>query len=137
MSDEFTGGCLCGAVRYNSTEQPVMAADCYCEDCRKASGTSHGSHVGISESAVTVTGTLQSFDKPADSGNVVSRSFCPTCGSAILSTNSGVPGMVFVRASSLDDPEIFKPMMSVYGSRAPSWGSPRHEPVFSEMPPRP
>jgi len=135
MADGFSGGCLCGSVRYESTMGAAFAGDCYCDDCRKASGTSHGSHMGVPEAAFTLTGALSSFEKPADSGNVVTRKFCPTCGSPVLSSNSGVPGMVFVRASSLDDAEAFKPMMTVYGSRAPSWSPPRHEPVFPDMPP--
>ena len=52
---------------------------------------------------------------------MISRGFCPTCGSAIHSRNSAVPGTIFVRASSLDDPEVFQPQMIVYGKRAPSW----------------
>ncbi len=51
----------------------------------------------------------------------MSRGFCPTCGSPIYSKNSGMPGMVFPRASSLDDPERVKPQMILYTSRAPSW----------------
>jgi hypothetical protein len=65
-----------------------------------------------------VTGDVRFFDKPADSGNIASRGFCPNCGSPIYSTNSGFPGLVFVRASTLDDPEVFHPQMVVYTSRA-------------------
>ena len=35
----YTGGCLCGAVRYAATGQPMAAGFCYCPDCRKASGS--------------------------------------------------------------------------------------------------
>jgi len=75
------------------------------------------------------------FD-PADSGNIVVRACCGACGSPVYSTNSSMPGAVFVRASSLDDPERFVPGMIVYASRAPSGA--RLDPElasFSEMPP--
>jgi hypothetical protein len=75
----------------------------------------------VPESAISVSGEIKFYDAPADSGNVVSRGFCPNCGSAVYSTNSGMPGMVFVRASSLDDPNVFKPQMVVYTDRAASW----------------
>lgn len=114
------GGCLCGAVRYQCTEE-FGGGHCHCIDCRKTSGTGHGSHMIVPESGFTLTGELRWFDKPADSGNLVRRHFCPTCGSAIHSTNSGMPGMVFVRASSLDDLSVFKPQMVVYTDRAASW----------------
>lgn len=131
----ITGGCLCGAVRYESGEQR-FGGDCHCLDCRKSSGTGHCSHMGVSQDEFTVTGDLRFFDKPADSGNVVSRGFCPTCGGPVYSTNSGFPGIVFIRASSLDDPSAFTPAMSVYASRAPAWDPPVSGiPNFPEMPP--
>ena len=34
----YSGGCLCGAVRYEAQGEPLYAGHCYCEDCRKASG---------------------------------------------------------------------------------------------------
>lgn len=121
MARSFTGGCLCGAVHYECTAKPVVAGHCQCTDCRRASGTGHSSHMAVPAESVTVRGKLTRFDKAADSGNVVTRAFCPVCGSQILSTNSGMPDLVFIRASSLDDPEVFRAQMVVYSSRGASW----------------
>lgn len=121
MSIPFQGGCLCGAVRYECAAEPLVAGHCHCNDCRKASGTGHSSHLAAPEHAVTITSEAKLYDKPADSGNVVGRAFCPTCGSPVYSLNSGMAGLIFIRASSLDDPEIFKPQMVVYTGRAASW----------------
>ncbi|MGE0408435.1 MAG: GFA family protein [Amphiplicatus sp.] len=121
MADGFEGGCLCGKVRYRAAAAPMMAGHCHCVDCRKTSATGHATHVVVPAQAFSVTGAVKAYDRPADSGNVVSRKFCPECGSAIYSTNSAAPDMHFVRASSLDDPEIAKPSMIVFASRAPSW----------------
>lgn len=135
MSDPYEGGCLCGAVRYRSVAAPALVGDCYCVDCRRSSGTSHCTHLGVPEAGFQATGRLRFFEKPADSGNRVSRGFCPDCGSAVYSTNAGVPGMVFIRASSLDDPDIIEPQMTVYASRAPKWARiDESRPVFQEMP---
>jgi len=137
MENAFTGGCLCGAVRYECTSKPVGAGHCYCIDCRKSSGTGHCSHLVVPEPAFRVSGELRFYDAPADSGNTISRGFCPTCGSAIYSRNSGMPGVVFPRASSLDDPEVFEPRMVVYASRAPSWDRISGSlPTFDAMPPK-
>ena len=116
----IAGGCLCGEVRY-ACEEESGGGHCHCIDCRKSSGTGHCSHLIVPEAAFSVSGSVKFFDKPADSGNIVSRGFCPNCGSPIYSRNSGMPGMVFVRASSLDDLEAFKPQMVVYTDRAASW----------------
>ncbi len=121
MSQGFSGGCLCGAVRYQSSVEPQLVGHCHCVDCRKTSGTGHGTHLVIPANAFTVTGEVRCYDHPADSGNIVTRAFCPNCGSPIYSKNSGMPDLAFARASSLDDPEIAKPQMVVYASRAPSW----------------
>lgn len=131
----YTGGCLCGRIRYEGSEQ-FGGGHCHCIDCRKSSGTGHCSHMIVPDTAFTVSGELSFYDSPADSGNIVSRGFCPTCGSAVLSKNSGMPGMVFVRASSLDDPDIFMPQMVVYTDRAAKWDHVDPAlPSFAAMPP--
>ncbi|MPZ56347.1 MAG: aldehyde-activating protein [Rhizobiales bacterium] len=138
MMAKFSGGCLCGAVRYESEMDPVVAGHCHCNDCRRSSGTGHCSHLGLPEPGFRVSGALRFYDAPADSGNIVSRGFCPTCGSPIYSTNSAMRGMIFLRASSLDDPEVFKPQMVVYTKRAPSWDAIAGGlPSFEAMPQHP
>ena len=130
----FTGGCLCGKVRYEGQEESG-GGHCHCIDCRKTSGTGHGSHMIVPEGAFSLTGEVRWFEKPADSGNMVRRGFCPNCGSAIYSTNGGMPGLVFVRASSLDDPNVFRPQMVVYTDRAASWDHMDNAlPTFPNMP---
>ena len=132
---DFQGGCLCGAVRYKG-DAVKGGGHCHCVDCRKTSGTSHCTHMFMAEGDFHVTGEVKFFTSPTDSGNQVNRGFCPNCGSAVYSTNSGMPGMVFVRASSLDDPEVFQPQMVVYASRAPSWSQVDPKlPAFDKMPP--
>ena len=136
MTKTFTGGCLCGAVRYSCSAAPMMAGHCHCEDCRRSSGTGHCSHLGVPDEAVAMTGQATRYDRPADSGNVISRHFCPTCGAPAFSRNSGMPGLIFLRASSLDDLEVFKPQMHVYSSRAANWDKPTEGlPAFDTMPP--
>ena len=132
---DFAGRCLCGQVSYTGSE-PRGGGHCYCVDCRRSSGTSHCSHMLVAERHFEFSGTLRFFERAADSGNTISRGFCPECGSPIVSRNSGMPGMVFVRASSLDDPDVFEPQMIVYRGRSPAWGRLESDlPAFDEMPP--
>ncbi len=135
MTEGFSGKCLCGAVHYESSADPQFIGQCHCIDCRKTSGTDHATYIAIPEDAFTVTGTLKFFDHPANSGNIVGRGFCPECGAPIYSRNSAMKGLVFVRASSLDDLEIAKPQVIVFASRAPSWRHLDPElPAYAEMP---
>jgi hypothetical protein len=132
----LTGGCLCGAVRYTITGDTIFSGKCYCEDCRKTSGTGHGSVFAVPESAVTVTGKLTEYKKDGGSGQPITRRFCPVCGSKISATAAVMPGVMMITASTLDDPTKFVHQMSVYASRAPSWDQPpAGVPAFAEMPP--
>lgn len=117
----FEGGCLCGAVRYVSDGEPMMAGHCHCTDCRRSSGTGHASHLVVPAASVRVSGKVTTYAAPADSGAIVTRAFCPTCGAPVYSTNNGNPDAIFLRASSLDDLEVFQPQMVVYAARAASW----------------
>lgn len=131
------GGCLCGTVRYKATGDVVAAGHCHCDRCRRLSSTGHSSFVAVPEATVQLIGDLRFFDSPADSGNTVSRGFCPTCGSQVLTRNSGVPGVAFIVAASLDDPEVFHPQMVVYRANAPSWDAVDPAlPAFPAMPPQ-
>lgn len=135
MSEKLTGGCLCGAVTYEAEGQPQIVGHCHCVDCRKTSGTGHCTHAAMPEETVRMKGDVTFYDRPADSGNIVSRGFCGECGAAILSRNSAMPGMVFLRASSLDDPDAVMPSMIVYASRAPKWDvMDKNLPTFAELP---
>lgn len=136
MPTSFSGGCLCGAVRYTCDGAPAMAGHCHCEDCRRSSGTGHSSHMAVPEESVRLTGEVKGYDRAADSGNPVTRAFCPTCGAPVFSRNPAMPGLLFLRASSLDDLEVFQPQMHVFAMRAPSWDPPGAGlPAFDRMPP--
>lgn len=117
----ITGGCLCGAVRWDCSAPPTMSGHCHCVDCRRSSGTGHCTHAMVPEAGFTCQGELRHYERAADSGNLVTRAFCPVCGSPVLSRNAAMPGLVFLRASSFDEPDLLAPQMVVYASRAPAW----------------
>jgi len=136
MAQSLTGGCLCGAVRYKVSGDQIFSGRCYCNDCRKTSGTGHSAVFAVPEQTVSITGKLTDYTKPGGSGQSFTRRFCPVCGSRIAGVGAAVPGMVLITASTLDDPEKFVSEMSVFASRAPSWDRPPPgTPSFPEMPP--
>src|SRR5262245_28418369 len=133
---KFGGGCLCGAVRYTCTGDPMMAGHCHCEDCRRSSGSGHSSHLVVPEDTLELSGATKGYARPSASGNLVTRTFCPECGAPLFSTNAAMPSMLFLRASSLDDLEVFQPQMHVWTERAASWDKPASNlPTFARMPP--
>ena len=122
MTKPYTGGCACGAIRYEVHNKPIAEAHCQCLDCQKRSGTGHGSYLTFAErSDRTVTGKATDWRLAGDSGNEKTHSFCPTCGCPVYVTFAAMPDLFAVHASSLDDPDRFTPQMLLYSSRGHAW----------------
>jgi len=138
MSEAFTGGCACGAIRYEISEEPLFMNHCQCRDCQGRSGTGHGSYLTFaSRSDVKLDGEARQWDIVADSGNVKSHAFCPACGSPVYLTFAAMPDLFTIHAASLDDPTRYKPQAVTYGVCGHSWD--RIDPAlpkFDMMPPR-
>lgn len=137
MSEVWTGGCACGAIRYEIAGEPVNMADCQCRDCQHASGTGHGSYVIFpNRAAVKLEGSATHWDMVGDSGNVKTRGFCPSCGSPVYLTFPAKPDHFIVHAGSLDDPGRYAPQAVLYRVRGHDWDKlDPSVPQFEKMPP--
>jgi len=137
MSEAYTGGCACGAIRYEISDEPMVMNDCQCHDCQHTSGTGHGSYMTFpSKKSVKLKGDAKHWDMIADSGNVKTRAFCPRCGSPVYLTFAAMPEFFTIHAASLDDPSRNKPQMVTYRVRGHAWD--RIDPAlpnFDKMPP--
>jgi hypothetical protein len=121
MASKIVGGCMCGAVRYESTSDAVMQANCYCRDCQRSTGGAFSPVVLVPKEAFKVSkGQLKYYDVKGDSGNTVSRGFCAECGSPISAVLAGMP-FTAIKAGSLDDPNQFAPTASIFVASAPKW----------------
>ena len=69
----LTGGCLCGAVRYEIGADPMFAAHCHCRDCQKATGTGHVSVIGAPKAAFKLTGAVKGYAMTGGSGDQITR----------------------------------------------------------------
>ncbi len=116
-----TGGCACQAVRYAIAADPIVTRVCWCRLCQYLGAGSGTVNVCFPSAALTTHGTLTDYPRTADSGNRMHRRFCPKCGTHVFSEAESRPHLVFVRAGTLDDPEIAKPAMTIWTSQAPSW----------------
>lgn len=121
MDKPYTGGCQCGAIRYEISGDPLVSADCQCRDCQQESGTGHGSHLVFAREGLITTGQPSHFEMTADSGNKKTRSFCPTCSSSVFMEFAAMPDIITIRAGSLDEPERYKPQMVTYRVRGYEW----------------
>jgi hypothetical protein len=118
---EITGGCLCRAVRYTIRAAPVVTRTCWCRVCQYIGAGSATVNTCFPSEALEVMGDLKDYRMIADSGNVSHRRFCPACGTHLFSASEARPHLVFVRAGTLDDPEIARPSITIWAASAPSW----------------
>ena len=120
MPVPFEGGCHCGAVRYVCSEEPITVANCHCGDCQQIAGSAFITSVLVPEGSVTVNGELKSYKVKADSGNGITRNFCPICGTKIMVELEGGIG-VGVSYTTLDDNSWLEPAIEFYASKAQPW----------------
>ena len=96
-----TGGCLCGALRYQSTEPPVNGGYCHCRMCQKISGGLYTAWLQFSQSSFRFT---QGEPKFYRSSEWLQRGSCPTCSSQLIVIYDEDPEPV-IYIGSLDHPD--------------------------------
>ncbi len=124
MKIPFTGGCLCGEIRYECTCEPELMYYCHCTDCRKANGTAFHAGMYMKRAGFQLTsGTIRSFALTADSGRTIIRYFCGHCGAHIYSDKGMETEMISLKAGSLDEPEIFQPDTEIWTMSKVKWAT--------------
>ncbi len=124
MPTPFSGGCACGAIRYECSADPLIALNCHCRDCQRASGSAYAALLDVPVAAFTLTkGNLKYHRVMGESGNTLDRGFCPECGSPVLiqGQRASSLGLIVLWAASLDDPSWFRPTMDIFVVSAQPW----------------
>jgi hypothetical protein len=116
------GGCLCGQLRYEiAAEAPEATRACWCRVCQYLGAGSGTINAIFVKAALTATGERAIYESVADSGARMRRTFCPKCGTPVFSEAEPRPQAIIVRVGTLDDPEIGKPVGTIWTKSAPSW----------------
>lgn len=130
----FSGGCYCGAIRYECTAPPITMFKCHCRTCQQVTGGPYSPVVLVPAEAFRLTrGVLRYHFTASLAGRKHKRGFCADCGSRISGGESDQPSAwVGLVASSLDDPSWFRPERDIFTSRAQPWDLmdpklPKHE----------
>lgn len=117
----YTGGCLCGAVRFSSTRAPLVVRMCWCTTCQKLAAGNASVNAIFAVDHVTIDGETAAYASRADSGNLIVRRFCPACGTPMFAEATARPDVMAVRVGVLDEPARVKPERVIWTSSAPSW----------------
>ena len=115
------GGCLCKAVRYESTSDPMVTRVCWCRVCQYIAAGNGTVNVFFPTDSFTVQGETSTYTSVADSGNVIFRRFCAKCGTPLFTAAEVRPHIIGVRAGTLDDPNLVEPAVTIWASSAPRW----------------
>lgn len=107
--ETFTGGCLCGDVRFVASGRPYRTGLCHCLDCRKHHGALFHASAIFPADAVAIEGKTESYE---------GRFFCPRCGSSVFSQTGDE---IEVNLGSLDAPDQLRPTYELWTMRRESW----------------
>ena len=99
----YTGGCLCGAVRWRLDARPLAVNACHCMDCKKSAGATNVLMLLAKIDAFSSTGETQTYRKRADSGRELDIHRCAKCGTRMFHHNLASNALVFIAAGTLDD----------------------------------
>ncbi|UZE04335.1 GFA family protein [Pseudomonas corrugata] len=107
--DRFTGGCLCGNVRFEATGRPYRVGLCHCLDCRKHHGALFYAAAMFPQDAVKIEGETRDY---------AGRCFFPRCGSPVFARSGDE---IEVNLGSLDAPDQLMPSYECWTSRREAW----------------
>lgn len=117
-----TGGCACGAIRYEIASPPVFQFACHCRACQHSTGGSPTLWIIVPAAAFNVTkGEPRTYGSAGESGGQVHRAFCGACGSPLFSRLESSPEIVAVKVGGLDDPAAFQVQADLWMSTAQPW----------------
>ena len=118
----LTGGCFCGAVRYELSARPKVTLSCHCRDCQYVSGGAPAHAMILSADDVAITkGKPKEHWTVSAKGNRMARLFCESCGTPLFAKNEAHPEIFQVKAGSLDDTSQFRMQANAWVSSAPHW----------------
>src|ERR1700759_5075732 len=108
MNAPFSGGCACGAIRYECARAPLAMLNCHCLDCQRSSGAPFASGLIVQTADLKITGAPKTHSIRAGSGSLATRSFCSDCGTPLFTQGEVAPQVMSIRFPTLDNPSEFQ-----------------------------
>jgi len=120
-----TGGCQCGAIRYELREPPFGVWACPCSVCRKQSGSAFGMSMGVMiDHLVFTQGEPAMWTRKTEAGHLSDSFFCRDCGTRLVHRRQEHGGRQVVKPGSLDDMSWVAPDRHIFTDTALAWVRP-------------
>ena len=132
----YIGGCYCGALRYEVDGDPIMKGQCHCRECQYISGGSVNVFMAMPKANFAYSrGEPAEFTR-SDLETPVTRQFCATCGTHLVTLARGLADAVILKVGTLDDPSAFGgPQVAIFTCDQQSYQLvPDGVPTFERMP---
>jgi hypothetical protein len=137
----LTGGCSCGAIRYEIASFPLLLYTCSCTNCQTASGSAFALNMPVATTSLRIVkGEPKGWLHLSPSGVPVISWFCADCAARLYGERSGRPDTMNLRAGTLDDTRWLLPVAHMFMTSAQSWvlpaaGAECHETVVPDFRP--
>ena len=131
----LSGGCACGAVRYEVTGKPLSVHACHCTDCQTLSGSAFGLSMVLSQSDIEVTAGALGINTFSAGTTKMLRHHCEQCGTAIWFSSPDYTDIIALKPGTLDDTSTLRPLAHVWYRSAQPWlNIPEDVPIYQEQP---
>ena len=121
-SEQFAGGCLCGAVRFVASGRPKGVYWCHCQSCRRHSGAPASVFVAYEHAAYRVEkGEITKFESTPGR---TTRGFCARCGSTLTCETVSLPTETHFHIGAFDDSANLPPTRHVFPQERLPWFHP-------------
>ena len=122
MPVPFEGGCLCGAIRYRVTQEPLCLVLCHCTNCQKQTASDRSPVMFVPVDGLEfIKGETKTLRVQGSSGTMQSRHFCGGCGSPIMTQPDARPEIRTLKAGTIDDPSWLEPTAHIWVASAPPY----------------
>ena len=112
------GGCLCSAIRFRISGEPLFSSICHCSTCRRASAAPTVAWLTFNRGQVEI---LSGNPRSYRSSQGVVRQFCGSCGSQLFYESVERPADIDITTASLDNPQLFPPTLEVWLEHRVPW----------------
>ena len=126
MVETFTGGCTCGAVRYELKSEPFDAGWCHCRICQLTSGAPAMVFASVPEGDLVWTKGVEAV-RTFKSSSFGHRAFCGLCGTPFLMKVDHQPETVDFSVATLDEPDRVAPGFHIFWGSKVAWFEPGHD----------